>query len=243
MEITRPRILIVEDDESTAEAVAFHMRSAGLDPVIAPDGPVGLRALHNSTPDAVVLDLMLPGVDGWHVIREAREWAPRLPIIVVTARTNEHDRVEVLSLGADDVMGKPFSMRELLARVTAALRRTAIESARSERLPIAEGDLSIDPERMSVIVAGRPAELTPLEFTLLWTLAEGRDGAITRDEIFRRVWGRERAHGDRSVDVLVRRLRRKVDEVGGEYTYIQTLHGVGYRFLTTPRRMPGVPAR
>jgi len=206
MEITRPRILIVEDDESTAEAVAFHMRSAGLDPVIAPDGPVGLRALHNSTPDAVVLDLMLPGVDGWHVIREAREWAPRLPIIVVTARTNEHDRVEVLSLGADDVMGKPFSMRELLARVTAALRRTAIESARSERLPIAEGDLSIDPERMSVIVAGRPAELTPLEFTLLWTLAEGRDGAITRDEIFRRVWGRERAHGDRSVEWLFTRI-------------------------------------
>ena len=145
----------------------------------------------------------------------------------------------MLSLGADDVMAKPFSMRELLARVTAALRRTAVENAQSERLPVAEGELSIDPERMSVIVSGRPAELTPLEFKLLWTLAEGRDRALSRDEIFRRVWGGERGHGDRSVDVLVRRLRRKVDEVGGGFTYIQTLHGVGYRFQATARRILG----
>jgi DNA-binding response OmpR family regulator len=239
MEGQRMKILIVEDDDSTAEAIAFHMRAAGLEPTVATDGLAGLRALRSASPDAVVLDLMLPGVDGWHLIRQAREWAPRLPIIVVTARTNEHDRVEVLSLGADDVMAKPFSMRELLARVTAALRRTAVENAQSERLPVSEGELSIDPERLSVIVAGRPADLTPLEFKLLWTLAEGRDRAMSRDEIFRRVWGGERGHGDRSVDVLVRRLRRKVDEVGGSFTYIQTLHGVGYRFQATPRRMPG----
>lgn len=232
------RILIVEDDESTAEAIAFHMRAAGLEPTIAPDGLQGLRLLRDATPDALVLDLMLPGADGWHIIRRTREWAPRLPIIVVTARTNEHDRVEVLSLGADDVMGKPFSMRELIARVTAALRRTAIEDAGSTALPVSEGELSIDPERMSVIVAGQPAELTPLEFKLLWTLADGRDRALSRDEIFRQVWGGERGHGDRSVDVLVRRLRRKVDEVGGSFTYIQTHHGVGYRFVATPRRMP-----
>jgi DNA-binding response OmpR family regulator len=239
MEARRMRILIVEDDESTAEAVAFHLRAAGMEPIVAADGLAGLRCLRNDAPDAVVLDLMLPGVDGWHLIRQAREWAPRLPIIVVTARTNEHDRVEVLGLGADDVMAKPFSMRELLARVTAALRRTAVESASSDRLPIQEGELSIDPERMSVIVAGRPADLTPLEMKLLWTLAEGRSRALSRDEIFRTVWGGERAHGDRSVDVLVRRLRRKVDEVGGRFTYIQTLHGVGYRFQAVPRRMPG----
>lgn len=233
------RILIVEDDESTAEAMAFHMRSAGLETTVASDGLAGLRALRHSAPDAVVLDLMLPGVDGWHIIRQAREWAPRLPIIVVTARTNEHDRVEVLSLGADDVMAKPFSMRELMARVTAALRRRAIESAQSERLPVSEGELSIDPERMSVIVGGRQIDLTPLEFKLLWTLAEARERAVSRDEIFRRVWGGERGHGDRSVDVLVRRLRRKVDEVGGRFTYVQTLHGVGYRFQAMARAMPG----
>jgi len=231
-------VLIVEDDESTAEAIAFHMLGAGMDPVVANDGLAGLRSLRSRPPDAVVLDLMLPGADGWHVIREARAWAPRVPIIVVTARTNEHDRAEVLSIGADDVMAKPFSMRELLARVGAALRRSAVEAARGEREPLTEGELRIDPERMEVTVAGEPADLTPLEFKLLWALAEDRDRTLSRDEIFRRVWGGERAHGDRSVDVLVRRLRRKVDEAPGAYTYVQTLHGVGYRFLTTPRRMP-----
>jgi DNA-binding response OmpR family regulator len=230
---------VVEDDESTAEAVAFHLRAAGLDPALAPDGLTALRALHNNPPDIVLLDLMLPGIDGWHLIRQTREWAPTLPIIVVTARTNEHDRVEVLALGADDVVGKPFSMRELTARVKAALRRVAATGAGPAPEPVREGELVIDPERMTATMAGRPVDLTPLEFTLLWTLADGRERVLSRDDIFRAVWGRERAHGDRSVDVLVRRLRRKVDEVNGEFTYIQTVHGIGYRFRATPRRMPG----
>jgi len=234
-----PRILVVEDDESTAEAVVFHLRSAGLNPTHASDGLAALRALRAGPPDAVVLDLMLPGVDGWHLIRQTREWAPRLPIIVVTARTNEHDRVEVLALGADDVMAKPFSMRELLARVTAALRRNAGAGSDTGPGPVTEGELTVDPERLTATMAGRLLDLTPLEFTLLWTLADSRERALSRDEIFRAVWERERGHGDRSVDVLVRRLRRKVDEVGGAFTYIQTLHGVGYRFVATARQMPG----
>lgn len=236
---TTGRILVVEDDESTAEAVAFHLRAAGLAPTLAADGREGLRALRAEPPDVVLLDLMLPGVDGWHLIRQAREWAPRLPIIVLTARTNEHDRVDVLALGADDVMAKPFSMRELLARVQAALRRAAADEADAAGEPAVEGELSIDGARMVALLAGRPLDLTPLEFRLLVTLADGRPRALGRDEIFRAVWDRERGHGDRSVDVLVRRLRRKVDEVGGAYTYVQTLHGVGYRLLATPRRMPG----
>lgn len=237
------RVLVVEDDESTAEAVAFHLRSAGLTPTLAPDGLAALRELRAELPDLVLLDLMLPGIDGWHLIRQVREWAPQLPIIVVTARTNEHDRVEVLSLGADDVVAKPFSMRELMARVTAALRRASLAGDREGQEPVVEGELSIDPERLAVTMAERPIDLTPLEFSLLWTLADGRSRALSRDEIFRTVWGRERGHGDRSVDVLVRRLRRKVDEANGRYTYIQTVHGVGYRFLATPRRMPGAPDR
>lgn len=233
---TAPRVLVVEDDESIAEAVVFHLRAAGMEPSHAPDGLTALKALRTSPPDVVVLDLMLPGIDGWHLIRETREWAPRLPIIVVTARTNEHDRVEVLSLGADDVMSKPFSMRELMARVSAALRRSQVIDTAPE--PVVEGELTIDPERMNATLAGRAVDLTPLEFTLLWTLADGRARALSRDEIFRAVWGRERGHGDRSVDVLVRRLRRKVDETPGTHTYIQTLHGVGYRFEAKPRRFP-----
>ena len=212
-------------------------------PQIAADGLAGLRALREELPDVLVLDLMLPHVDGWHIIREVREWAPRLPVIVVTARTNEHDRVEVLGLGADDVLSKPFSMRELVARVSAALRRTATSEAFAERAPLTEGDLMIDLDRFTVTIEGVPADLTPLEFRLLCVLADHRGRAMSRDVIFRRVWGGERGHGDRSVDVLVRRLRRKVDEIPGRFTYIQTQHGVGYRLEATPRTLPGAFTR
>ncbi len=235
-------VLIIEDDESTGEAIAFHLRRAGLETRVAGDGLAGLTALRRARPDVLVLDLMLPHLDGWYLIREVREWAPELPIIVVTARTNEHDRVEVLALGADDVMAKPFSMRELLARVHAALRRRSAVSGDGPRESLVMVDLIVDPELLAASVAGRPAALTPLEFKLLWLLAEHRGRALTRDEIYRRVWGGERGHGDRSVDVLVRRLRRKIDEVeDGSHTYVQTLHGVGYRLEAVPRaaRAPG----
>lgn len=236
--LPQPQVLIVEDDEATGDAMEFHLTRAGFQADLARDGLAGMRAVSANVPDVLVLDLMLPHMDGWHLIRRVREWAPQLPIIVVTARTNEHDRVGVLSLGADDVMAKPFSMRELTARVSAALRRAAAANTDEARVPIIEGDLRIDPERLTAEVAGRPADLTPMEFRLLLTLAEERVRALSRDEIYRRVWGGERAHGDRSVDVLVRRLRRKVDEVGGGYTYIQTQHRVGYRLSAVPRRMP-----
>lgn len=236
----QPRILIVEDDDATGDAMEFHLARGGLETRLVRDGLAGMRALTAEVPDVLVLDLMLPHMDGWHLIRRVREWAPQLPIIVVTARTNEHDRVEVLGLGADDVMAKPFSMRELRARVRAALRRSAAVSADAERAPISEGDLRIDPERLTAEIGGRAADLTPMEFRLLLTLADARQRALSRDEIYRKVWGGERAHGDRSVDVLVRRLRRKVDEVGGEYTYIQTQHRIGYRLYAVPRRMPEV---
>lgn len=238
--LPQPRVLIVEDDEATGDAMEFHLARAGLQANLVRDGLAGMRAVSADVPDVLVLDLMLPHMDGWHLIRRVREWAPQLPIIVVTARTNEHDRVEVLGLGADDVMAKPFSMRELTARVSAALRRAAAADPDNERIPIIEGDLHIDPERLTAEVSGRPADLTPMEFRLLLTLVEERARALSRDEIYRRVWGGERGHGDRSVDVLVRRLRRKVDEVGGEYTYIQTQHRVGYRLSAVPRRMPDV---
>jgi DNA-binding response OmpR family regulator len=236
-----PRILIVEDDESTAEAIAFHLDRAGMTSSVALDGLAGLTALRRERPDLLVLDLMLPHLDGWYLIRELREWAPRLPIIVVTARTNEHDRVEVLALGADDVISKPFSMRELIARVNAALRRQAVERSQPPRGPVLIEELVIDPELLAASVAGRPAELTPLEFKLLWLLAEQAGRVLPRDEIYRRVWGRERSHGDRSVDVLVRRLRRKVDERGGHFTYVQTQHGVGYRLEAQARALPPAP--
>ena len=238
----QPSILIIEDDESTGEAVAFHLGRAGFAPRLEADGLAGLQALKSGLPDVLVLDLMLPHIDGWHLSREVRSWAPNLPIIVMTARTNEHDRVEVLALGADDVVSKPFSMRELVARVSAAVRRASVAQADSERKEIVAGDLVIDPDRLAVAIAGEPIDLTPLEFKLLWVLSEHRGRALSRDVIYERVWRADRGHGDRSVDVLVRRLRRKVDEIGGAYTYIQTQHGVGYRFDAMLRRMPSTSA-
>ncbi|MCC6832388.1 MAG: response regulator transcription factor, partial [Thermoleophilia bacterium] len=231
------------DDESIGEAIAFHLDRAGFRPALASDGLSGLTALRREPPDVLVLDLMLPHVDGWQVIREVRRWAPRLHVIVVTARSNEHDRVEVLALGADDVLSKPFSMREFVARVGAAVRRTAAAEAFAPREPVRAGDLALDLDRLAVSIAGVPVDTTPLEFRLLCVLAEHRGRALSRDVIFRRVWGGERAHGDRSVDVLVRRLRRKVDETPGRFTYVQTQHGVGYRLEATPRALPGAGPR
>jgi len=229
------RVLVVEDDESIAEAVVFHLRRAGLMASAALDGLSGLRAVRSNPPDVLVLDLMLPHVDGWHLIREIRSWLPQLPIIVVTARTNEHDRVEALSLGADDVLSKPFSMRELVARVNGALRRTsAATSERDVRGPLSLGALAIDPVRLAVTRDGRPVALTPRELKLLWVLGDADGRTLSRDEIYRQVWGGERVHGDRSVDVLVRRLRAKVDEPPGRFTHVQTLHGVGYRLEALP---------
>jgi two-component system alkaline phosphatase synthesis response regulator PhoP len=242
-ESEHPSILIIEDDESTGEAVAFHLTRAGFAPRLETDGLAGLQALKSGLPAVLVLDLMLPHIDGWHLIREVRSWAPNLPIIVMTARTNEHDRVEVLGLGADDVVSKPFSMRELVARVTAAVRRASVAMADAERKEIVAGDLVIDPDRLAVSISGEPIDLTPLEFKLLWVLSEHRGRALSRDVIYERVWRADRGHGDRSVDVLVRRLRRKVDEIDGAYTYIQTQHGVGYRFDAMLRRMPGTGVR
>ncbi len=233
-----PSVLIIEDDATIAETVAFHLGRAGFTPTIQGDGLSGLQALKSGLPDVLVLDLMLPHIDGWHLIREVREMAPNLPILVMTARTNEHDRIEVLALGADDVVSKPFSMREFVARVSVAARRAALLQADDGRSAVAEGDMVVDPERLVVTIAGVSIDLTPLEFKLLWTLIAHRERAVSRDAIYTEVWGADRGHGDRSVDVLIRRLRRKVDEIPGSFTYIQTQHGVGYRFLATRRQMP-----
>ena len=233
VESSRPYVLIVEDDEATGETVAFHLRRAGFEPRLEIDGLAGLAALKQGLPAVLVLDLMLPNIDGWHLIREVRGWAPDLPIIVMTARTNEHDRVEVLGLGADDVVSKPFSMRELVARVTVAHRRVSWGQRE-----FTEGDLVIDPEHLVVKIADQPIDVTPLEFKLLWILAGHRGRVVSRDVIHQRVWRTNRTPGNRSVDVLVRRVRRKVDEIGGGYTYIQTQHGVGYRFEAKRRQMP-----
>lgn len=237
----RRTVLVVEDDESTATAVAYHLARAGYSVSVSKDGLAAITTLKGWQPDALVLDLMLPHVDGWSIIRDVRRWAPDLPIVVMTARQEEAGRLEALRLGADDLLRKPFSARELVARLDALLRRSELQAPTDEG-DVALGDLDIDRSTLEVHVADQRVSLTPLETRLLWLLAAERGRTLSRDEIFDRIWGGERQQGDRSVDVLVRRLRRKIDESGGGYTYVQTDHGRGYRLEAIPKAFP-LPGR
>jgi DNA-binding response OmpR family regulator len=172
---------------------------------------------------------MLPGSDGWKLIETARGEGIGTPIVVVSARGTEHDRVHALEIGADDYLVKPFSMKELIARVGAAARRggRAQEPRRGEPLDIEE--LRVDPGNVQAYLDGQSAELTPTEFRLLYALALERGRVLTRDELLQRVWGRRATHRDRTVDVFVRKLREKVDQRAPRHSFIQTRYGVGYK--------------
>ncbi|TML45350.1 MAG: response regulator transcription factor [Actinobacteria bacterium] len=223
------KVLIVEDDEVIAASMAQHLSGAGFDPVTVGRGEVGLARLRYEAPDVVVLDLMLPGLDGWSLIESARAEGIGTPIIVVSARGTEYDRVHALQIGADDYLVKPFSMKELVARVQAAARRgvRAQPEERGDAIEIEE--LRIDPREVQAYVAGKNAELTPTEFRLLYALALDRGRVTTRDELLQKIWGRRETHRDRTVDVFVRRLRDKIDRIAPRHTFIQTRYGVGYK--------------
>jgi len=223
------KVLIIEDDEVIAQGMSRHLQAAGFDAVGVANGETGLARLRYERPDVCVLDLMLPGVDGWKVIEQARGEGIGTPIVVVSARGTEHDRVHALEIGADDYLVKPFSMKELVARVEAAARRgvRGLHEDRGEELVIEE--LRIDPRSVQAFVDGESAELTPTEFRLLYALALDRGRVVTRDEVLQKVWGRRQTHRDRTVDVFVRKLRDKIDALQPKHTFIQTRYGVGYK--------------
>jgi DNA-binding response OmpR family regulator len=229
------KVLIVEDDEVIAQAMSRHLQAAGHEPKWVAKGEQGLAALRYEAPDVCVLDLMLPQRDGWSVIEAARADGIGTPIVVVSARGTEHDRVHALDIGADDYLVKPFSMNELVARVQAAARRgvRAPEPVRGEPIEIEE--LRIDPREVQAFVDGESCELTPTEFRLLYQLALDRDHVVSRDELLQKLWGRRESHRDRTVDVFVRRLREKVDKRAPRHTFIQTRYGVGYKLEATPK--------
>jgi DNA-binding response OmpR family regulator len=223
------KVLIVEDDRVIAEGMARHLATAGFDPVVVGKGEQGLARLRFERPDVVVLDLMLPERDGWSVIEAARSEGIATPIVVVSARGTEHDRVHALEIGADDYLVKPFSMKELVARVRAASRRATRREDSPRGEPIDIEELRIDPREVQAFVDGQSAELTPTEFRLLYQLALERGRVVTRDELLQKIWGRRETHRDRTVDVFVRRLRDKIDRRASRHTFIQTRYGVGYR--------------
>jgi len=223
------KVLIIEDDDVIASSMAQHLSTAGFDPVTAGRGEVGLARLRYEAPEVVVLDLMLPGLDGWKLIESARAEGIGTPIIVVSARGTEHDRVHALQIGADDYLVKPFSMKELVARVQAAARRGLRAQPEERGDPIEIEELRIDPREVQAYVDGANAELTPTEFRLLYALALDRGRVTTRDELLQKIWGRRETHRDRTVDVFVRRLRDKIDRPASKHTFIQTRYGVGYK--------------
>jgi two-component system phosphate regulon response regulator PhoB len=231
-----PKVLIVEDDETIAQGMARHLDAAGFDASWVGNGDQGLARLRYEKPDACVLDLMLPGLDGWKLIETVRSEGIATPIVVVSARGTEHDRVHALEIGADDYLVKPFSMKELVARVRAAARRAARRDETPRGEPIEIEELRIDPREVQAYVDGENAQLTPTEFRLLYQLALDHGRVTTRDELLQKLWGRRESHRDRTVDVFVRRLRDKIDKKASRHTFIQTRYGVGYRLEAVPKR-------
>lgn len=222
-------ILVVDDEEAIAEAVRARLESEGYRVVVAYDGPQAIDAHAEHHPDLVVLDLMLPGMDGLEVCQviQRDSWTP---VLMLTARTEEADKVAGFAVGADDYLTKPFSLRELASRVRAILRR--MERMQVERTmgPLDRDGLTIDPGRRRVSVDGEEIGLTPLEFEILLALARDPGVVLSRDQLMDRVWGYRDYAGGRVVDSHVARIRRKLHEDGNEPRFIRTVHGVGYAF-------------
>ena len=223
------RVLIVEDDELIARSMTTHLAESGFDPVSVGNGEAGLARLRFERPDVCVLDLMLPLLDGWRLIETARQEGIGTPIVVVSARGSEQDRIRALEIGADDYLVKPFSMKELVARVRVAARRGVRAENEDRGDPIEIEELLIDPRRYQAYVDGGNVGLTPTEFRLVYTLALEQGRVLTRDELLQRIWGRRLTRRDRTVDVFVRKLREKIDQKAPKHTFIHTRYGVGYK--------------
>ena len=222
-------ILVVDDEEAIAEAVRARLESEGYRVVVAYDGPQAIKLHAEHRPDLVVLDLMLPGMDGLEVCQviQRNSWTP---VLMLTARTEEADKVTGFAVGADDYLTKPFSLRELAARVKAILRRLERMKAERDTGPIERNGLAIDPNRRRVSVDGEEIGLTPLEFEILLALARDPGVVLSRDQLMDKVWGYRDYAGGRVVDSHVARIRRKLGEDGNEPRFIRTVHGVGYAF-------------
>jgi DNA-binding response OmpR family regulator len=230
------KILVVDDEPTIRETVAYNLENAGYDVITAADGPAALEAARTQSPDLVILDIMLPGMDGFEVCRILRK-EMTTPVLMLTARDDEIDRVVGLEVGADDYLTKPFSMRELLARVKAMLRRVRLirEEIDSEgNLPakkiISFDDLVINLDRHEISLKGKPLTLKPKEYELLVFLAQHRGNVLSRENILETVWGWEYIGDSRTVDVHIRWLREKVEANPASPTRIITIRGVGYRF-------------
>lgn len=223
---TADRVLVVEDDRDIASLVATYLQREGFGVVIARDGRTALQLAAQHRPALIVLDIMLPDVDGWEVCRQLRRRSD-VPVLMLTARGEEIDRVVGFSLGADDYVVKPFSPRELVERVKAILRRTSL-AARRDRTPLVLGPLALEPDKHKVTLAGQPVSLTPSEYRLLEALMGSPGRVFSRDELLNRLHLEGAAVIDRVVDVHISKLRQKIEADPSRPQYILTVRGVGY---------------
>ena len=225
-----PRILVVDDEPAVTDLLAYNLRKAHYEVLVAADGRQALRLAQEGAPDLILLDLMLPEVDGLDVCRELRR-ASRVPIIMLTARGEEVDRVVGLELGADDYVCKPFSIRELLARIKAVLRRasSAPDEAESSTSLSGPGGLRLDVERREVLVQAMHLELSRLEFDLLHTLLVHAGRVLSREQLLEQVWGYDCPGDTRVVDSVVKRLRAKLRAADSQADCIVAVRGVGYK--------------
>jgi DNA-binding response OmpR family regulator len=223
------KILVVEDERNIASFVAMYLKNARYQVDIARDGAEALQKADSLKPDLVVLDLMLPDIDGLEVCRQIRSTSD-VPILMLTARDDDVDKIVGLEVGADDYLTKPFNPRELVARIKSVLRRAAPERRDLQTEVITHGALRVDAGRREATVDGEEIQLAPKEFDLLWELLDHRGLVLTRDQLLERVWGYTFAGDTRTVDVHVRQLRRKL----GDASPVVTVWGVGYK-VSTPR--------
>ena len=224
------KILVVDDEKPIADIIKFNLEREGFEAITAFDGAEALAIAERERPDLIILDIMLPKIDGLEVCRRIRAGS-RVPVLMLTARGEEVDKVVGLELGADDYVTKPFGMRELMARVKAILRRaTASVQPEGSRERFQVGDLIIDPQTYEVFKEGRTIVLTNKEFELLRFLASHAGQVFTREVLLNEVWGYEYYGDTRTVDVTVRRLREKIEDDPSDPKYIQTRRGVGYGF-------------
>jgi DNA-binding response OmpR family regulator len=228
------RVLVVEDDPIIRTTVAYALKRAGFETLESADGAEGLEIALGERPDLVVLDLMLPGLDGYRFAEEVRRADTDVAIIMVTALDQERDKVRGLDAGADDYLTKPFSMEELLARVRANLRRVRERAVLATDEVIEVGDLLIEPGELRVTVAGAPARLRLKEFQLLVALARNAGSLMSRQRLASEVWGYDFLPSSRTIDVHIRRLRQAIEDPSA-YAYVHTVHGVGYRFEPQPK--------
>ncbi len=232
----KEKVLIVEDEPTLLDTLEYNLKRQGYEVCTAADGPTAVEVARREEPDAIILDVMLPGIDGFEVCRVIRR-EMNVPILMLTARDDEVDKVVGLEVGADDYLTKPFSMRELMARVKALVRRVRLireeveaENGAPKTEELSFGDLVIDASRREVLRDDTPLHLKPKEYELLIFLARNRGIVLSRDRILERVWGWDYSGGSRTVDVHIRWLREKIEQDPSEPVRIVTVRGVGYLF-------------